>query len=65
MSLSMVSAVILLLLGLITILYAALSSGMAEATGLARVRRAARTTRLIGFALVAAALVIGSVDLLN
>jgi uncharacterized membrane protein len=65
MSLSIIAAVILLLLGLVTILYAALSFGMAEATGLPRVRRAARTTRLIGFAFVAAALVIGGVDLLT
>lgn len=65
MSLSMIAAVILLLLGLITILYAALSSGMAEAAGWARVRRAARTTRLIGLAFVAAALVIGGIDLLT
>ena len=33
MSLPMIAAVILLLLGLIVILYAALSSGMAEAAG--------------------------------
>lgn len=60
----MIAAVSLLLVGLIALLYAALSFGMAEAATLPGLRRIARMARAVGIAFVVAAVVIGFVDLL-
>jgi len=61
----MIAAVSLLLAGLVALIYAALTFGMAEATSLPRLRGTARTARAVGIVFVVVALVIGFVDLLT